>query len=391
MPSKRIAILLTHPIQYFSPFFKELAAAPGIDLTVYYCSAEGHKEFRDAGFGRQVRWDIPLLEGYKSVFLPNYNPCGGINSGFFGLFNLGLPKELIRGHYDFLFVHGWSYFSAWLAFAAAVISRLPFVVRGESPLNQELCKSRWRRPIKKIIFGFIFRSMKSAMAIGSQNAQFYRYYGVSGDKIKLMPYAVDNARFMQEADLLGRQKEELRKKYGLPLDKVVINFTGKLSAKKRPLDLLAAYSAAQASNKALVFVGDGALAQDLRRFAEAKKLKDVYFMGFKNQSEISQLYALSDIFVLPSGIGETWGLVVNEAMCFSLPVVVSDMVGCAADLVKPGENGFIYPLGGIDKLTACLLELITDADLRARMGKRSFEIINKWSFKEDLEAVSAII
>ena len=391
MQPKKIAMLLTHPVQYFSPFFRDAAAYPDIDLTVYYCSREGHEAFRDEGFGMSVKWDISLLEGYKSIFLRNYNPFGGINHGFAGLVNIGLTRALVKGQYDLLLVHGWNYFSSWAAFVTAIFRGIPFAVRGESPLNQELFKSRWRLLLKKAVLGFIFRKMYAAMAIGTQNAEFYRYYGVPECKIKFMPYAVDNDFFIATASSLRGRKNELRKKYGLPEGKVVVNFTGKLSGKKRPMDLLRAYVAVKAPDKTLIFVGDGSLLEDLRLFVESEKIKDVYFVGFKNQSEISQLYALSDIFVLPSGLGETWGIVVNEAMCFSLPVIVSDIVGCGSDLVKPGENGYIFKLGDIPHLAENLEVLIGNPSLRVKMGERSLEIIKRWGFRQDLAAISDIM
>ena len=383
----KVAFLLTHPIQYFSPFFRELAACPDIDLTVYYCSREGHDVFHDVEFGRSFKWDIPLLEGYRSVFLRNHNPFGGVNRGFTGLINMGLPRELIKGRYDLLFVHGWGYCSSWIALLTAILCRLPFVVRGETPLGQELLKNGWKRALKKTVFGIVFKRMHAAMAIGTQNAGFYRYYGVPDEKIILMPYTVDNAFFMSAANSLRGKKSELRRKHGLPEDKVIINFTGKLTDTKRPFDLLRAYAAANAPDKALIFVGDGNLSGDLRSFAEKENIKNIYFTGFKNQLEIIELYALSDIFVLPSN-SETWGLTVNEAMCFSLPVVVSDTVGCGADLVKSGENGCVIKKGDISELTETLGALISSASLRAKMGERSLEIIKNWGFDRDITAMS---
>jgi len=383
----KVAFLISHPIQYFSPFFREAAACPDIDLTVYYCSREGHEVFHDKGFARPVKWDTPLIEGYRSIFLRNYNPFGGINRGFIGLINIGLVRELAKGQYDLLFVHGWSSFSSWLAFLTAAFLGTPFVVRGESPLDQELIKRRWKISLKRATLGLVFKKMHAAMAIGTKNAGFYRYYDVPENKIRLMPYAVNNSFFMKMASCLKGRKNELRRKYGLPENKAIVNFTGKLSEKKRPLDLLRAYAAVKAPDKALIFVGDGSLSGDLRSFAEREKIMDVYFMDFINQSAISELYALSDIFVLPSGVGETWGLVVNEAMCFGLPVIISDMVGCGSDLVKHGESGYIFRHGDIVQLTKNLETLIGDPCLRTKMGGRSIEIIAGWSYKEDLKAI----
>ena len=138
-----------------------------------------------------------------------------------------------------------------------------------------------------------------------------------------------------------------------------------------------AYEKVDLENKALVYLGDGYLRRDLEEYVKEKKLEDVYFLGFKNQTAIPGYYVMSDIFVLPSTIGETWGLVVNEAMCFHLPVIVSDMVGCVKDLVRHGENGFIFKTRNIDELSGYLIKLLLEPELRAKMGKRSLEIIAK--------------
>ena len=118
-----------------------------------------------------------------------------------------------------------------------------------------------------------------------------------------------------------------------------------------------------------------------------KGLKDVHFTGFKNQSEVSLYYAIGDIFVLPSGIGETWGLVVNEAMNFRLPIVVSDMVGSNKNLVSQGGNGFVFPMGDITKLGGYLKILMENKDLRGDMGKNSLDLVKKYSYEQDIDGI----
>jgi glycosyltransferase involved in cell wall biosynthesis len=112
----------------------------------------------------------------------------------------------------------------------------------------------------------------------------------------------------------------------------------------------------------------------------------VVFAGFKNQKELPSLYAAADVLVVPS-LSEAWGLVVNEAMCFGLPVIVSDRVGAAVDLVREGENGFIFPVGDIDRLAEDLSSVLRDSDLRRRLGQRSREKIRRWSYEEDLSGL----
>jgi glycosyltransferase involved in cell wall biosynthesis len=123
-------------------------------------------------------------------------------------------------------------------------------------------------------------------------------------------------------------------------------------------------------------VGDGPLRAACEEFVSSRKLT-VHFAGFLNQSQIVDAYVAADCLVLPSDARETWGLVVNEAMVCSRPAVVSDAVGCAPDLVRPGRSGEVFPLGDTQTLSHILVALARDpARVRvlgegARAGLRS--------------------
>ena len=383
MRPHRVAFLISHPIQYNSPLFKKIAEEPGIDLTVYYCSKEGLERMEDKGFGKDIAWDIPLLEGYKYKFLNNYSMLHTVSFAPFGLFNPGIISELKRGKFDALIVHGWNYLTYWLAFAAAFYLKLPLILRSEMHLNQELLKPKWKLFLKKFLLGALFRGASGFLAIGTENREFYRFYGADEKKIFMVPYSVDNERFMAENKKLKMEREGLREGLGISRDAKVILFAGKLIPKKRPLDLLKAYGKVTAADKALVFVGDGRLRGELESFAKERRLENVFFAGFKNQSEIAQFYALSDILVLPSVAGETWGLVVNEAMCFGLPVVVSDLCGCVADLLEDGRNGYKFRAGDIDSLVSAIDKVMQEGQLPG-MGGESLRIIAKWSYQEEI-------
>jgi len=218
------------------------------------------------------------------------------------------------------------------------------------------------------------------------------------------PYAVDNKRFIEARKSLSKNRKLLRKELRIDEKDIVILFVGKLIYKKHPFDLLRAYELLNMGKSDLpninvnvrrsdfqkfnlIFVGDGILRPELENYVKEYNLKNVHFTGFKNQTEIPKYYALSDIFVLPSGAGETWGLVVNEAMCFGLPIIASDVVGCGPDLVKHGENGYIYPVGNIEKLTDYLEDLIKNPEKRKSFGKKSFEIIQEYTYEKDIKGI----
>ncbi|MCL6495357.1 MAG: glycosyltransferase family 4 protein [Ignavibacterium sp.] len=378
---KKIIFLLSYPIQYFSPLFVEMAKQPDFALLVLYCSDENVKGHIDKGFGVKVKWDITLLEGYNYKFLKNNSWKPSIFKGFFGLINFEIFKVLRKEKGSYLVIHGWAFATNFLAVAAGKLSGLKLCLRSENPLNQELLKSKFILFLRKLFFRYFwFKLFDYCFYIGSQNKKLYEYYGVKKEKLIFTPYAVDNERFRNEYEKYKDKKPELRKELGYPVNKKIILTSGKYIAKKRPMDLIKAYHLLNNENTALVFLGDGELRKDMEDYISNYKLNDVYLTGFKNQSEIVKYFAASDIFVLPSSTGETWELVVNEAMNFGLPVIVSDIVGCVNDLVKENNNGFTFKLKNIEELSKKINILVTDNELRNQFAANSIDIINNYSY-----------
>jgi glycosyltransferase involved in cell wall biosynthesis len=368
---KKIAVIITHPIYYYVPIFKKISK--DIDIEVFYFSTYGVKKSYDIEFGKEIKWDdtVGLLKDYKYKFL--WNPYSGRSTPSWKDFAPSIIKEIIFKNYDFYLVVNWNTITHWLAFLFLIIFNKKIIIRAESPYNQEILKSKCKLFIKKIIFGkILFPKVYAFLYIGEENRKFYKFYGVPDEKLFFAPYAVDNERFQKEYEKLKYKKEGLRKELGIEPDDVVILFVGKLIPKKQPMDLLKAYESILGTSDVpsidgniltsdvhLLYVGDGELRLNLEKYTKEHNLKNVHFVGFKNQTEISKYYVMSDIFVLPSDVGETWGLVVNEAMNFRLPVIVSDLVGCGTDLVKHGENGYIFKTGDIEELARYLEEFIS--------------------------------
>ena len=389
---KKIAVFISHPIQYQTPLFKKLAAQPGIDLTVFFFWDFGVKETYDPQFGQKVKWDIPVLEGYKSEFLKNISH-NKTSANFFGEINPGLFFKIANGRYDAMIVFGWQTISHWFAILAGFLTGTPVFVRGENPFNQEPKKSFFKKIVKQIVLRGLFKLIKGFFYIGEENKEFYRYYGVPESKLYFVPYAADNDRFMAEAKKLKPIKDKLKRKLGISKQQNVILFSGKLVNGKRPFDLISAYEELigemlkeRSLRPALVFMGNGPIKANLEKYVKQNELDQVYFVGFKNQSEMPEFYVIADVFVLPSG-GETWGLVVNEAMCFSLPVIVSSAVSCGKDLIIPGQNGYIFSVGDKKSLLDCLNKILSNQKIAKEMSKKSFEIISKWNFDEDIKGI----
>lgn len=378
----KLIFLLSHPIQYFSPLFQKMAKDDEIDLLVLYCSDENVKGHLDKGFGVNVKWDVDLLKDYNYKFLKNNSWKPSLFNGFWGLLNFEIFKVLKKERGSFLVIHGWNYATNFLAVIAAKIAGVKLCMRGENPLNQELLKPKSILFIRKLFFKYLFFPLFDYFFfIGEQNKHLYKYYGVKEEKLIFTPYAVDNERFRSEYEKYRDRRSEIRRELGLPVDKKIILTSGKYIPKKRPLDLLKAFKLLNDPNIALIFLGEGELRAEMEEFIRKNNLKNVYLTGFKNQSEVGKYFAASDIFVLTSGAGETWGLVVNEAMNFGLPLIVSDIVGSAYDLVVENENGFKFKFGEIDELSNKIKEVIYDDNRLERFGKRSKEIIEKCSYE----------
>lgn len=381
---KKFVFLLSHPIQYFSPLFQLIAKEPDIDLLVLYCSDENVEGHIDKDFGVGVKWDIPLLDGYSYKFLKNNSWKPSIFNGFFGLMNFEIFKTLKNERESFLVIHGWSFATNFLVVVAAKLYGLKLCLRSENPLNQELLKSKTTLLLRKFFFRYFwFKLFDYFFYIGNQNKKLYEYYGVKKEKLIFTPYAVDNDRFRSEFEKYRGKKLELREELGLPANKKIILLSGKYIPKKRPMDLLKAYYMLNDDKTALVFLGEGELRKEMEEYISEKKLSEVYLTGFKNQSEVGKYFAVSDIFVLPSGFGETWGLVVNEALNFNLPVIVSDLAGCADDLADEDTK---FVCGNISELRNRLENELK----KSNVINNSFNKIHNYSYDKIIESLKCI-
>jgi len=384
----RLAYLVSHPIQYQAPLLQRLAAHPDIALHVYYMADEHARQSRDPEFGVSFRWDAPLLEGYAWTLLRNRSWWPRADHPF-RFVHPSIAGALRRERYDALIVHGYAHLTEWLAFLGARRSRTPVLLRGESNLLGR--RPPWLAAAKRIAMAALLGRIEGALAIGTLNRDFYRAYGVPEDRIFFVPYAVDNARFCAEAERWQASRPALRAALGLPREVPVVLFAGKLIPRKRPLDLLEAYARIAADHPAtLVFLGEGGERRSLEAGIARHGLSHVVITGFVNQSGMGRYYAAADVLVLPSS-HEPWGLVLNEGMCFGLPVIASDAVGAAPDLVRSGENGFVYPVGDVTALAAALRRLLADPAGRSAMGARSREIVGRFSYDADVDGILAAL
>ena len=216
----------------------------------------------------------------------------------------------------------------------------------------------------------LVRQYAACLYIGKVNRAFYESHGVEASRLLPAPYCVENDRFAEPAARWTGREAEPRKRLGIPRESVCFLFSGKLIPKKHPLELLEAFEAVvlQGAPVHLLVVGDGELRLHCEQYVRERRLS-VTFAGFVNQSRIPELYAAADCLVLPSDYGETWGLVVNEAMACGRPAIVSDQVGCAADLIVEHETGRTFRFGDWGQLAERMLELASAPAHSRSMGE----------------------
>jgi glycosyltransferase involved in cell wall biosynthesis len=392
MPKVRLAYLVTHPIQYQAPLLRRIAAEPDIDLTVFFGSDFSLKSYLDPAFGKVIAWDVDLTGGYRHEFLPALG--GREQLSFWRPFNYGLAPKLSRGGFTVLWVHGYNRWFHWRAMAGAKMRGLKVLVRDEATLLSAT-RNRAKLWAKGLFFRILRNLADGFLAIGRLNAEYYRSYGIAPERIFPMPYAVDNDFFQARVREAAGSREARRRQLGLEPGRPVILSTSKLTAVKGVADLLSAYiglspDGVEEPRPYLVYIGEGDQRESLEARARETQWDSIQFLGFKNQTELPRYYDLADVLVLASRF-EPWGLVINEAMNAGRAVVVSDQVGCGPDLVRDGENGYVFPAGDVDRLRAALEALVHDPEKCRAFGEKSLEIINTWGLEADVAGLKAAL
>lgn len=379
--------MVSHPIQYQAPLFRALAAAPGLELTVFFLDDFSVRSYVDPGFGQTVEWDVPLLTGYNHVFLKPGAPGP--------IWPWAKLLTALRLHqFDALFLHGYNHLGLLACLLAAKAGGVKVVLRGESNLISAP-RGLFKRALKAFAMPAAFRLVDAFACIGSHNRDYYLAYGVPPAKLFFMPYAVDNAFFQLQAAAARPTREALRQDLGLAPDQPVILYASKLMRRKHPLLLLEAFARVlqhprEGPAPCLLFVGSGEEEARLKARAAELPAGTVHFLGFQNQTALPRYYDLCDVFVLASE-HEPWGLVVNEVMNSAKALIVSDQVGAARDLVSPGENGWVVPAGSVEALSAALADALRDPQRLARFGNASLARIAGWGIPQDVENLCAAV
>jgi glycosyltransferase involved in cell wall biosynthesis len=385
MKKLRLAIVSSHPIQYYAPIFQALGRSKSVQPRVFYTwSQTTDAPAMDPGFGRAIHWDIPLLEGYEYEFVPNLAKRPGTNH-FLGLHNPGLSPTIEQWGADAILVFAWN-LRSHLGVLRHFKGTIPVFFRGDSTLLKRT--KWWRAAARRIFLTWVYRHIDVPIAVGSNNRDYFRWCGVPENRIAFAPHAVDTARFSDPDGRHRARADQQLRELGIAPDETVLLFAAKFIWEKDCLLLLEAFLQVQARGH-LVLVGNGPFEADLR--ARSAGRSNVHFLPFQNQQAMPAVYRLGQVFILPSR-SETWGLGLNEAMASGCAVIASSQVGAARDLIKDGVNGWLFEAGSrehltavIEKAFACSLPVLRD------MGDAARRESSRWSIESAAQGIERAV
>jgi len=389
-PPARLAVVLSHPTQYYSPWFRWLAAHTNLQLRVFYLWKFGVSEMTDPQFGKVLKWDVDLLTGYESEFVPNVSSRPGADH-FRGFNNPELPARLEAWRPDALLLFGYKWLTHLRVLLWAFRRAVPVIFRGDSHFIGRQTPGLLRiLPLR-----ILFRRFAAVTYVGKANREYFEKCGVPPRRLFFAPHSIDASLFDSGDERHRAAALALRSQLGLSAETRVVLFAGKLVPAKQPRELLSAFIELARPDTAIVLVGDGEEKPALEALAAAARPGSVHFLPFANQTEMPSRYLLADIFALPSrGLYETWGLAVNEAMHMGVPCLVSDRVGCQQDLVTDGLTGWTFPASDAAALKgklAAALAAVGDATERERLRAAVIARIAGYTYEQTTSGLMAAL
>ncbi|HYM79322.1 MAG TPA: glycosyltransferase family 4 protein [Candidatus Dormibacteraeota bacterium] len=362
--TRRLAILTEIISPYRIPLFNALAANSEVNPHVIFLSETDPSLRQWKVYTEEIKFSQQVLPSWRRRY-GRYNV----------LLNRGLARALSAESPDAILCGGYSYVASWQAQLWARSRNIPFLLWSESNLQD----ARRGYALVEMMKAEFLRRCDGFVVPGTSALEYLRAHKLREDRIFIAPNAVDNDLFSRAAAMAQKHSAEYR--HDLDLPPRYFLFVGRLVREKGVFDLLSAYARLNDQLReefGLVFVGDGSCRELLQQQAAAVSPGVIKFAGFAQREQLAAYYALAEMLVLPT-YTDTWGLVVNEAMASGLPVIVSSVAGCAADLVRPDWNGLLVPPGNVSALTSALTALAGQTGLRVVMGARSAQHISQYS------------
>ena len=372
----RLTIVLPEPTPYRTGMLDRLAERPDLDLTVVYAATA----VQQRKWGTDVRHRAVLLGGKRvpgaaRVLRHDYP----LSTGIFGALGDADP--------DVVVVSGWSTFASQATVGWCRRHGIPYVLLVES--NERDARPGWRRTVKSAVVPTVVGGAAEVLVVGSLARESMRARGVPDDRISVVANTVDVARLAEAADALAPRRDALRADAGIDADDVVVLSVARLAPEKGLDTLVRAAAAAGEPRLVVALAGSGPERERLASLAAELGVRLVLLPDLPWE-RIVERYALADVFALLSR-HEPWGVVVNEAAASGLPLVLSNRVGAAYDLLEDGRNGRLVPVDDADAAGDALRELAADPALRRAMGTASREIVAAWGYEPSIERLVAVV
>jgi glycosyltransferase involved in cell wall biosynthesis len=365
---RRLALVVSHPIQHFVSFYRELASDPELEIRVLFGSRMGLEPYFDKELNTIVSWRMDLLSGYDHIFLSDIAKTGDKSALFI---------ELSRFSPDAVLIYGYSQTLSRHALRWCLKQKVPAIMISDSELKS--VRSFPKAVIKRIIMPKLLERFTAFLTVGDNNEDYYRHYGVANERLFRSPFTIDEQTYRDARVHRATLRESIRNELGIDAGAVVALTVGKLSSRKRPGDvieaarLLAGHSHATPIH--FVLAGDGEEFNQLKRAAEGLP---VTLAGFVNVDRLPSFYAAADLIVHPSS-QDPHPLVMSEAACIGLPLVISSRVGAAGptDIAQPERNAIVFPMGDVNALSNAIAQLAVDRPKLNRMAQASLEIFEE--------------
>ena len=363
----RLVYVTGEPTPYRTPHLEALGQRPEVDLHVVYAARTIQRR----------TWSIPE-QPYVSFLRGPSLPLTRVLHHDYAI-TPGIWPLLSRLRPDCVVVGGWSLMATQLAIAWCRAHRVPYLLQSDNHLLEP--RRAWVRAVKRVVLPALVPQAAGWLVPGSLAREHILRYGAAPERTIVFPLTVDVEEFGRRVDALRGRRAELRTRFEIAPGSVAVLQVARLIPVKAA-DVLVRAVAAAGRPLSLLLVGEGPESGRLRELA-AETGAEVRFAGTLEGEDLASAYAAADVFALVSH-RETWGVVVNEAMASGLPLILSDRVGAAADLLDPGRNGELVRAGDVDDLAAAVRRLAADPDRRARFGADSRARIAAWGYEESI-------
>jgi glycosyltransferase involved in cell wall biosynthesis len=363
----RVTVVSPEPTPYRSPLFDRIAARDDIELTVVYAAPTvASRRWKVEPRHRTVFLRGVEIRLLRPVLRHDYPVTPGIGRAL----KAARPEAVV--------VSGWSTFAAQRAVAWCRHHQVPYVLLVES--HDAGPRAAWRRAVKDTFVPPIIRGAAACLAVGTLARESLIARGAPAEHVRVFANTIDVDAWIARADELRRRRHDLRSALGADEDDVVVLSVGRLVREKEFPTLLDAVARIGDDRLLVAIAGSGPEHAALASYEGVR----VRLLGELGEQRLAETYVAADVFALLS-THEPWGVVVNEAAASSLPLVLSERVGAARDLLRDGENGLVVPAEDVEA-AADAIRVFLGADERQRAGARSRELVRAWDYDSSVDA-----